>query len=33
VAQQPTLILADEPVASLDPELPEQVMADSRASP
>jgi phosphonate transport system ATP-binding protein len=28
VAQQPTLILADEPVASLDPELSEQVMAD-----
>jgi len=28
VAQQPTLILADEPVASLDPELAEQVMSD-----
>ncbi|GMU41183.1 MAG: phosphonates import ATP-binding protein PhnC [Chloroflexota bacterium] len=28
VAQQPSLILADEPVASLDPELAEQVMAD-----
>ncbi len=28
VAQQPSLILADEPVASLDPELAEQVMSD-----
>jgi phosphonate transport system ATP-binding protein len=28
VAQQPALILADEPVASLDPELSVQVMAD-----
>ncbi len=28
VAQEPKLILADEPVASLDPELAEQVMAD-----
>ncbi|MGE0056648.1 MAG: phosphonate ABC transporter ATP-binding protein [Dehalococcoidia bacterium] len=28
VAQQPKLILADEPVASLDPELAEQVMED-----
>jgi phosphonate transport system ATP-binding protein len=28
VAQRPQLILADEPVASLDPELAEQVMAD-----
>lgn len=28
IAQQPSLILADEPVASLDPELAEQVMAD-----
>jgi phosphonate transport system ATP-binding protein len=28
VAQQPKLILADEPVASLDPELADQVMAD-----
>jgi phosphonate transport system ATP-binding protein len=28
VAQRPTLILADEPVASLDPELSVQVMAD-----
>jgi phosphonate transport system ATP-binding protein len=28
VAQQPTLILADEPVASLDPQLAVQVMAD-----
>ncbi len=28
VAQQPKIILADEPVASLDPELAEQVMED-----
>lgn len=28
LAQEPTLILADEPVASLDPELAEQVMED-----
>jgi phosphonate transport system ATP-binding protein len=28
LAQQPSLILADEPVASLDPELAEQVMSD-----
>ena len=28
VAQEPKLILADEPVASLDPELADQVMAD-----
>lgn len=28
VAQEPSLILADEPVASLDPELSEQVMED-----
>jgi phosphonate transport system ATP-binding protein len=28
VAQEPTIILADEPVASLDPELAEQVMED-----
>lgn len=28
ISQEPSLILADEPVASLDPELAEQVMAD-----
>ena len=28
MSQEPTILLADEPVASLDPELAEQVMAD-----
>jgi len=28
ISQEPTIILADEPVASLDPELAEQVMSD-----
>jgi len=28
ITQQPTILLADEPVASLDPELSQQVMAD-----
>lgn len=28
ISQEPTLLLADEPVASLDPELAEQVMSD-----